>query len=68
MTRLFSKLLLLSSAFQFKSFSRPLELFAHTDGENNFGNKIPFKLQEQESNLPHFVFFSNNSTEACCIQ
>ena len=30
------------SASNFKSFSRSLEHFFHTVGQNNFGNKIPF--------------------------
>ena len=30
------------SASNFKSFSRSLEQFFHTVGQNNFGNKIPF--------------------------
>ena len=32
-----------SSAFNFKSFSRSLEHFFLTEGQNNFWNKIPFR-------------------------
>ena len=73
---LFFKLLLLPSAFNFKSFSRSLEQFDLTVGQNNFENKIPFKLHtgpktihvSSERILPHFVFFTDNSIEACFIQ
>ena len=34
-----------SSASNFKSFSRSLEHFFLTVGQNNFGNKIPFFLK-----------------------
>ena len=43
-----------NSASNFKSFSRSLEQFFLTVGQNNFGNKIPFLifLVEWNENLP----------------
>ena len=42
------------SASNFKSFSRSLELFFLTLGQNNFGNKMPFM-----NYVPTYVFFKN---------
>ena len=41
----------LPSASNFKSFSRSLEQFFLTVGQNNFGNKIPLLKKEQNAHL-----------------
>ena len=44
------------SASNFKSFSRSLEQFFLTVGQNNYGNKIPKKYQFYSSNLTNLTF------------
>ena len=38
------------SASNFKSFSQSLEQFFLTEGQNNFGNKIPFPFEKNMNN------------------
>ena len=44
------------SASNFKSFSRSLEQFFLTVGQNNFGNKIPFQSGQNPLNFCHLFF------------
>ena len=48
-----------TSASNFKSFSRSLEQFFLTVGQNDFGNKIPFQLifADAESAFLHWQFW-----------
>ena len=50
------------SASNFKSFSRSLEQFFLTVGQNNFGNKIPFLLFEELLKLKGFLKRKKNLT------
>ena len=45
------------SCSNFKSFSRSLEQFFLTVGQNNFGNKIPFLCGKKRKLLQFFFFF-----------
>ena len=53
------------SALNFKSFSRSLEQFFLTVGQNNFGNKIPllfFKLQNASEDKDLKCFYAHNNS------
>ena len=58
------------SASNFKSFSRSLEQFFLTVGQNNFGNKIPFFMvtSDPESSLGGGALVNNDNSSFCCLQ
>ena len=50
------------SSSNFKSFSRSLEQFFLTEGQNNFDNKIPFHQSFNETSMYFFLIIPIEST------
>ena len=55
------------SAWNFKSFSRSLEQFFLTVGQNNFGNKIPFHTMYESAKVEalwfNFILLSHGTVK-----
>ena len=51
-----------------QSFSRSLEHFFLTVGQNNFGNKIPFLSGNEDLSLLYFWVTPNTELENCAVE